>query len=193
MALIHWWPLKNGLQDMVANTSMNSGIYTKSENGIMGSCLKNTASGCMSTVQFHSEWSNWKTSVSMGCWVKINYAESNAYIKTLTYSDKATHPTGSLIGQTSYGGLGIYWRSTNQIYNNGNALPDLASIELKGYCRGSNNSIYTNAYTIEYDKLTCNLPYAFTGDDAFVVIFQSKLLCKPHHKNLCFASKTLFF
>jgi hypothetical protein len=152
MALIHWWPLTSGFQDVVADAKVTSGSYVPVPNGVFGPGFKNSGSGCITSVSREREWNSWFNSVSMCCWVKINYAECNAYIKTLTYSEEATHPTGCLIGQTSYGGLGIYWRSKNQIYNNGNALLDLTSIEFRGYSRGSNSTVYTDAYTVEYDK-----------------------------------------
>lgn len=98
-----------------------------------------------------SQWSHWKHSVSMSCWVKINFTECNNYCKTLTFSSSATNPTGCLVGQTSYGGLGIYWRSNNNMYNNGSTA-NLTTINFRGYTRGSSSTASTDAYTVEYDK-----------------------------------------
>lgn len=152
MALIHWWPLTQDLRDVIGNSTV-TGTYTADANGKIGQCYKNTGSGCQSGVKMVEEWSHWKHSVSMSCWVKINHAECNTYVKTLSYdaSKSKTNATGNLIGQVSYGGLGIYWRTTNAILSGG-SIVDLTTINFRGFTRGSSTSKETSAYTVEFDK-----------------------------------------
>lgn len=152
MALIHWWPLTQDLRDVVGNSTV-SGTYTADANGKIGQCYKNTGSGCQSSVKLVEEWSHWKHSVSMSCWVKINYDECNTYVKSLSYdaSKSKTNATGNLIGQVSYGGLGIYWRTNNAILSNG-SIVDLTTISFRGFTRGNSTSQYTPTYTVEFDK-----------------------------------------
>lgn len=149
MSLIHWWSLDKDLKDKITLSTVG-GTYTKDSNGKIGSCLKSSYPGFQTSVKLVDEWSHWKHSVSMSCWVKINYDECNTYLKTLSYSSTATSPTGCLIGQTSYGGLGIYWY-TNTMYNNG-TITDLTTINFRGYTRGSSSIATTSPITVESDK-----------------------------------------
>lgn len=149
MSLIHWWSLDKDLKDKITLSTVG-GTYTKDSNGKIGSCLKSSYPGFQTSVKLVDEWSHWKHSVSMSCWVKINYDECNTYLKTLSYSSTATSPTGCLIGQTSYGGLGIYWY-TNTMYNNG-TITELTTINFRGYTRGSSSIATTSPITVESDK-----------------------------------------
>lgn len=149
MSLIHWWSLDKDLKDNITLETVG-GTYTKDSNGKIGNCLKNSYPGFQTSVKLVDEWNHWKHSVSMSCWVKINYDECNTYLKTLSYSSNATTPTGCLIGQTSYGGLGIYWYANN-IYNGGNTA-NLSYINFAGYTRGSSSTAATTSYRVEFDK-----------------------------------------
>lgn len=150
MSLIHWWPLNGDTQDKVGTSSIRMGNYTLSTDGKIGSCLKNSYPGFETSVTLLDEWSHWKHNVSMSCWVKLNYNECNSYFKTLNYSSDAPSPTGCLIGQTSYGGLGIHW-FTNIIYSNG-TIVDLTTISFRGYTRGGGSIAVTPYFTVEFDK-----------------------------------------
>ena len=149
MSLIHWWSLDKDLKDNITLETVG-GTYTQDSNGKIGKCLKSSYPGFQTSVKLVDEWNHWKHSVSMSCWVKINYDECNTYLKTLSYSSNATTPTGCLIGQTSYGGLGIYWYANN-IYNGGNTA-NLSYINFAGYTRGSSSTAATTSYRVEFDK-----------------------------------------
>lgn len=149
MSLIHWWPLTANLSDKAINYTVG-GTYQQKAPSPIGGCLHSTA-GYQTNIKLVDEWSHWQHNVSMSCWVKVNFNECNTYFKSLAYTSSATNPTGCLIGQTSYGGLGIYWRSGNNIYNGGTTA-DLTTINFRGYTRGSSSTASTSAYTVEYDK-----------------------------------------
>lgn len=150
MSLIHWWPLTANLKDKITSYT-TGGTFQAGAVSPIGGCLHSTSPGFQTNIKLTDEWSHWKHSVSMSCWVRINFEECNTYCKKLNYTANATNPTGCLIGQTSYGGLGIYWRSNNNVYNGGNTT-DITTINFRGYTRGSSTTQSTSAYTVEYDK-----------------------------------------
>lgn len=151
MSLILWYPL-TGNGTNYGGLAGNAISPSFDNNGILGKCMKST-SGIQTGVKLTEHWNHWQHSVSMSCWVKLNYNECNAYVKSLTYnaSKSATNATGCLIGQTSYGGLGIYWRTTNAILNSG-SIVDLTTINFRGYTRGASGNVATSYYTVEFDK-----------------------------------------
>ena len=151
MGLIHWWPLNGDLKDKIGISSIRSGTYVNNANGKIGSCLKNNASGIQTSVPLASEWSHWKHSVSMSCWIKINYNECNEQLKKCSFSSQAKNPTGLIIGQASYGGLGIYWDTSNAMYDGTSVISNLTSIRVRGYTRGNSSTASTSPYTLEYD------------------------------------------
>lgn len=153
MSLIHWWPLTEDLNDKIANVKI-SGTYNGSQDGKIGMCLQTKSSSYTTNILLNDKWNHQKQDVSMSCWIKINQEECNNYIQTLNYTNlvSMTHPTGCVIGQTSYGGLGIYWRSNNAIYNveTGEKSP-LQSINCRAYTRGEGTIVESQAYTIPFD------------------------------------------
>lgn len=153
MSLIHWWPLIEDFKDYGGVSSIRSGTFEQNSYGKIGTCFKSTSPGVQTSCKLLDEWNHWEHSVSMSCWIKLNYDECNNYVKSLSYSasNNKTNGTGCVIGQTSYGGLGIYWRTSNAILSGGNVV-DLNSINFYGFTRGTSGNVSTSAFTATFDE-----------------------------------------
>ena len=67
--------------------------------------------------------------------------------------ESTTNPTGSIIGQVSYGGLGIYWRTNNALYDmTTHTKYPLETIYCGAYTRGGETIKETSRYTLPFDQ-----------------------------------------
>ena len=90
------------------------------------------------------------SSISFGGWFKFNQAEIATKMSTYTFDANHTYATGNLIGNDSYGGIGLVW-TTNNIYSSG----VFSLLSVFGNLRTSSiNSNNTNAFTVSFDTWT---------------------------------------
>ena len=143
MALRVWLPLNGTLENKgVSNYTITSSGSSVVTNGKIGSCMKITSTTSMGyTPDFNNN------SLSLGGWFKFNLAEIKAKVDTLTYSSSATSPTGNLLGNTSYGGIGLVWVGNNH-YSSGT----FSSMSVFATLRTGSVNQSTSSITIEFDK-----------------------------------------
>ena len=112
MSLVLWLPLNGNIENQgLSNFSVTSPDAVSSVSGKTGSCMKivsNTELG------YTPDFSN--NSLSLCGWFKFNKDEINEVITGLTYTSKAIAATGNLIGNSTYGGIGIIW-TANDYYS----------------------------------------------------------------------------
>lgn len=150
MGLQIWLPFtKDNLNQGLSNVtpSFSSSNHSIIANGKLGSCMKTTTVGNIDT--YYSQDIN-TTDISFGGWFKFNKAEIQTAIENLTYTSSATYATGNIIGNDSYGGIGLIWNSNN-MYSSNKVLSD---IYLFGTLRTATVNKSTNTITISWDTWT---------------------------------------
>ena len=144
MALQVWLPLDKNLNNQgLSNISINNTGTTIDNNGKIGKCFKITSAKSLGyTPNFNNK------GLSLCGWFKFNQSEINSITSTQTYDSTYNSCTGNLIGNNSYGGIGLIWQ-TNNIYSSGS----LTSITIKSILRTSAaGSKSTSGFNIEFDK-----------------------------------------
>lgn len=143
MALQVWLPLNGNFN--------NQGIYNYhsivnndaivNNNGKLGNCMKiPTITELNYTPNINNE------SLTLAGWFKFNKSEIASVLSGITYSSTATTPTGNLIGNDNYGGIGLIWYGNN-IYNSGS----FTALNVMGSIRASQMAL-TTAFVVEFDK-----------------------------------------
>ena len=110
MALQVWLPLNGNLnnQGLYNVPTISTANTSTVANGKIGNCVKVAINkGLGYEPDYNTQ------SISMFGWFKFNQAEINAAVSGLTYNDRAVYPTGNLIGNDSYGGIGLIWIGNN--------------------------------------------------------------------------------
>ena len=115
MALQLWCPFtldtkQQGLGDISIPISASQGSIVT--NGKLGKCLKTTATGNIETT-YIPDLNN--SNYSIGGWFKFNKSELQTALSNLDYTSIKTYAIGNLIGNNSFGGLGLCWNS-NDMY-----------------------------------------------------------------------------
>ena len=115
MALQIWCPFtsdtrQQGLGDISIPISASQGSIVT--NGKLGKCLKTTATGNIETT-YIPDLNN--SNYSIGGWFKFNKSELQTALSNLDYTSIKTYAIGNLIGNNSFGGLGLCWNS-NDMY-----------------------------------------------------------------------------
>lgn len=107
----------------IANTNIteNGAIY-QSNAGKLGGCFKTTSNAHID-LKYNGDQVN-TGSISFGGWFNFNKNELQERFSTYTYTDVRTTPTGNIIGNNSYGGVGLIWY-TNNMYNTNGILNNL--------------------------------------------------------------------
>ena len=124
MSLLIWLPCVRDLNNQGVTslapdfTSSNSSIIS---NGKLGNCLKLNDVGEIDT---HCRIDLNTTSVSFGGWYKFNKAELQAVADTKTYTSTNCYLHSNLIGNNSYGGVGLNIR-TNNLYTDSGVIKDI--------------------------------------------------------------------
>lgn len=146
MALQVWLPLRGNLENIgLGSNNITGNGFTAVQNGKIGQCTKITST---IDTEFNGNIIN-SGSVSFGGWFKFNKSEIGAVLNSLSsISSSATTPTGNLIGNNYYGGIGIIWNANN-IYSSG----EFTSISIYSALRIADTyAIGTSAKAIEFDK-----------------------------------------
>lgn len=144
MSLQVWLPMNGDLKNYgfldYNITSINSSVDI---DGKIGSCMKiNRYANMGYTPNFNT------TSLTMGGWFKFNQAEIASVVSGLTYTNVAVSPTGNLLGNDSYGGIGLIWAGNNYYSSN-----SFNNIYVHGAIRtGTAGGINIPSFTVEFDK-----------------------------------------
>lgn len=143
MGLQIWLPMNGNLENQgVFNTSITSSGSIANANGKIGSCMKITSQTDSGYIPNFNT-----TGLTMGGWFKFNKSEIASVVSGLSYSSTANSATGNLIGNDSYGGIGLIW-----IGNNYYSLQSFESIYICAALRTSTVNVTTSGFTIDFDK-----------------------------------------
>jgi len=115
MALKVWLPLNGSLENKgISDVKLTSTAFTIENSGKIGKCIKTTNS---SSIDLGYNGNQINTGdMSFGGWFKINEEDITSIINSGNYTSTNKAATSNLIGNDSYGGIGLIW-STNNIYN----------------------------------------------------------------------------
>lgn len=146
MGLQIWLPLIGDMHNQgMSGVTVTSASATVDASGKIGSCMKIVQATELNYIPDPNT-----TSYSLCGWFKFNKAEIQTVISSLTINSGRTTPTGCILGNSSYGGIGIIWE-TNDIYNAGSFV----SLGLRGVLRTptcvSGGRYYTNSFNVEFD------------------------------------------
>lgn len=148
MSLQVWLPLNGDLKNQGLNEATPTGTaFSSNDNGKIGKCIKTTSSGVIDLKYSGSQINN--GSISFGGWFKFNKDEINTIVSPDVYTYTSTYATssGNLIGNHSYGGIGLIWQ-TNNIYTD----KSFNTIRVFGALRSTKNSARsTNGFNIPFD------------------------------------------
>lgn len=145
MALKVWLPLNGTLKNKgISNVQIISTGSSIVTNGKIDSCMKIVSD---TTLNYIPNFNT--TPLSFGGWFKFNQTEIAAIVDSLTYSSTANYPTGNLLGNTSYGGIGLIWYGNNH-YTSG----AFNSMQVFATLRTSTVNRSTPSFTIEFDEWT---------------------------------------
>ena len=86
------------------------------------------------------------TGLSIGGWFKFNQSEIGSVVNNLSYTSSATYPTGNLLGNDNYGGIGLIWNGNN-IYSSGS----FSSMSIFGALRTGTVNINTGGFNVIFD------------------------------------------
>ena len=113
MSLRVWLPLTKDLRNQGLDdvTVTNNGA-TFNANGKLGGCYKTSNSGDIDLKYSGAQINT--GSLSLCGWFKFNKAELAATWGSHSFDSTQPNPTGNLIGNNSYGGVGLIW-STNSL------------------------------------------------------------------------------
>ena len=148
MALQVWLPLRGDLKNQgLSNQIPTSTAYSSNDNGKIGKCIK-TATNSSIDLGYNGNRVN-SGSISFGGWFKFNKTEIEAITSEQTYDSTYKTCTGNLIGNDSYGGVGLIWQ-TNDLYSG-----SFDSIKVFSCLRTANlGAKSTSAFTISFDTWT---------------------------------------
>ena len=141
MGLQIWLPLNKDLKNLgAAHTTISSSGATLS-----GNCHKFTAS---TSLGYNPNVNT--GSISFGGWFKFNKSEIATVVENYTYTSSRTYPTGNLLGNDSYGGVGLIWNGNNMYSSSGvfNTMTVFSTM------RSSTTNKSTGSYSIQFDKWT---------------------------------------
>ena len=124
------------------NYNVTSTDATADSNGKIGACMKiNWQTNLEYIPNFNT------TSLTIGGWFKFNQSEIQSRLSQYTYTSTANAPTGNLIGNTSYGGIGIVWNGNN-LYSS----QTLQTVDVRAVIRTNTiSSQGTSGIRIEFD------------------------------------------
>ena len=145
MSLKVWLPLRDNLENKgISGYNINSTNATVNENGKIGKCIKIISKTSLEYIP------NFNTSsLSFGGWFKFNKSEINTIVSTNNYTSTYKTSVGQLIGNSSYGGIGLVW-VTNNCYTDGS----FDSISVFSTLRTSTVNNSTSSILINFDEWT---------------------------------------
>ena len=146
MALQVWLPLNGNLNNQgLSNLSLTNNGATPDTAGKIGNCMKlsyDINTGYSPNIN--------SGSLSIGGWFKFNKSEIQTRLSTLTIDSRRTTPTGNLIGNHNYSGIGIIWTANNMNSSGG----IFNSMNIFGHIRSNTLSRSTGNYVVQFDTWT---------------------------------------
>lgn len=148
MSLQVWLPLTGNLHNQgLSDATIINGDITANDNGKIGKCVKTGNSAI--DLRYDGATTNTE-SLSIGGWFKFNQSEIATRLQSATINEIGHSPVGNLIGNNSYGGIGLIWE-TNNMYQDGT----LNELHVFGNMRSSTLGYRsTGTYTISFDQWT---------------------------------------
>lgn len=147
MSLQVWLPFTDGTlkQQGLSSAIVTSSNYTVNNNGKLGKCIK-TKNATGLDLGYDGNQIN-TGGISFGGWFKFNKDEIGEVINNArTYNSTYNTPTGQLIGNDSYGGIGIVWNSNNMYTSS-----PFSSLLICSNIRTSTVNRTTGSYTVVFD------------------------------------------
>lgn len=148
MSLQVWLPLTGNLHNQgLSDATIINGDITANDNGKIGKCVKTGNSAI--DLRYDGATTNTE-SLSIGGWFKFNQSEIATRLQSATINEIGHSPVGNLIGNNSYGGIGLIWE-TNNMYQDGT----LNELHVFGNMRSSTLGYRsTGTYSINFDQWT---------------------------------------
>lgn len=145
MSLVLWLPLNGDTRNQgLTNISVSSAGAVVSNNGKTSSCMKIVSTTELTySPDFNTE------NLTLCGWFKFNKDEIATVISSLTYTSAATTPTGNIIGNNTYGGIGIVWTGNNY-YSSG----AFSSMTIMGVLRTPSFSKATGNFNVDFGVWT---------------------------------------
>ena len=109
MALQVWLPLTKDLRNQGLNgiPVASTGTISLNDNGKLGKCYKTSNTGFIDLKYAGTQINT--GSISLCGWFKFNKSELAATWSSYSFDSTHPYPTGNLIGNNSYGGVGLIW------------------------------------------------------------------------------------
>ena len=149
MSLLARYRFNNDLKDAMGGADLvpSGGSMGWSADGIGGTCVYAVSRSFATPVIPPYTTSD----ISYSGWFWFPKSAMAPVIEGASVTASATTPTGNLIGNDSYGGLGLIWYS-NQIYKDGSTKNSLTNIYVRGNIRSNNQQPLTEpAINVPFD------------------------------------------
>lgn len=142
MSLRAWLPLNGNLNNQgLENISITSSGATVDASGKIGSCMKLTS---YTDLKVYDNINS--KSVSFGGWFKFNQSEIATVVQTHTYDSTYPFPTGNILGDDNYGGIGLIWTG-----NDMKSSQTFTALNMNVCLRTSTVNTATDRVTIPFD------------------------------------------
>ena len=147
MALQVWLPLTKDLRNQGLNgiPITSAGAINLNDNGKLGKCYKTSNTGFIDLKYTGAQINT--GSISLCGWFKFNKSELAATWSDYSFDSTHPYPTGNLIGNNSYGGVGLIWW-TNSLASGAAFTSLYAACSIRSSANGAR---ITNAITIPFD------------------------------------------
>ena len=147
MSLRVWLPLTKDLrnQGLDGTPITFTGAINLNDNGKLGKCYKTSNTGVIDLKYSGAQINT--GSLSLCGWFKFNKAELAATWESYSFNSSYPYPTGNLIGNNSYGGVGLIWY-TNSLASGAAFTSLYAACSIRSTTNGAR---ITNVVTIPFD------------------------------------------
>lgn len=147
MSLKVWLPSQTDFKNYIGPNPNIIGSPTTDAAGKIGTAMK-TSNSCYVELPYSTKLAN-TSSISFGGWFKLTIDEIATIVNGLAYDSNKTYASNQLIGNSSYGGMGIVWTSNRMLEN-----PVLTTMNVACQLRTASGSFQTNATTLNSNEWT---------------------------------------
>lgn len=147
MSLQVWLPLTKDLRNQGLNgiPVTSTGTISLNDSGKLGKCYKTSNTGVID-LKYAGTQIN-AGSISLCGWFKFNKSELAATWSGYSFDSSRPYPTGNLIGNNSYGGVGLIWY-TNSLVSGATFTSLYVACSIRSTANGAR---ITNPVTIPFD------------------------------------------
>lgn len=147
MSLQVWLPLTKDLRNQGLNgiSVTSTGTITLNDSGKLGKCYKTSNTGFIDLKYAGTQINT--GSISLCGWFKFNKSELAATWSSYSFDSSHPYPTGNLIGNNSYGGVGLIWY-TNSLASGAAFTSLYVACSIRSTANGAR---ITNVATIPFD------------------------------------------